>query len=184
AQVIYDAKFGDIGNTNDQYAEEAFEWLKADAVTVHYAMGRQAMLPFLERKDKGIFVLCRTSNDGSEEFQDIIVDVGTGPMPLFLYVVHRVQHFWNYNGNCGLVVGATYLGDLMEVRRKAPAIPILIPGIGDQGGDLRNALLCGATKQKNGILPTASRSIMFSDNPKEEVQKLTGLANTALALMK
>jgi len=180
APVIYDAKFGDIGNTNNGYVEETFEWLKADAVTLHHTMGKQAMLPFLEHRDKGIFVLCRTSNEGSDEFQDIIVDSGVGPMPMYLYVAHQVMHHWNYNNNCGLVMGATYPSDLAEVRRKMCDTPILIPGLGSQDGDVHDAVHAGITKKRCGIIPSSSSGIMFADDPKVAAQRLAAEINDAL----
>jgi orotidine-5'-phosphate decarboxylase len=179
--IIYDAKFGDIGNSNTGYAEEAFECLRADAVTVHGYMGHKAMEPFLAQKDKGIFVLCRTSNEGSDEFQDLIVDTGRGFMPLYQEVAHQVTHHWNYNGNCGLVVGATIPDELVEVRKIGVSMPILIPGFGSQGGDVHDAVHAGIGQHNSMIIPSSSGGIMFSSEPKAAVQTLTEEINAAMS---
>src|SRR3989338_440422 len=136
--VILDAKRADIGNTNAGYVQMAFDYLGVDAITVHPYLGQEALQPFLDRADKGIFVLCRTSNPGAGEFQDLKIhtDRVIGEVPLYQYVASRVANWWNKNNNCGLVVGATYPDELRQVRRIVGDMPILIPGIGAQGGDL------------------------------------------------
>jgi orotidine-5'-phosphate decarboxylase len=152
--VILDAKRGDIGNTNDGYATMAFDWLGADALTVQPYMGGEALRPIFERKDKGIFVLCRTSNEGAGEFQDLIVD----DEPLYLHVARNVTNTWNAQGNCGLVVGATVPEELRKVRELAPDMPFLIPGIGAQGGDLEEVVKAG----KHAMIIAVSRAVQYA----------------------
>ena len=132
--IILDAKRADIGNTNKGYVKSAFSINQADAITVNPYFGEEALGPFLECKNKGIIVLCRTSNPGAKEFQDLIVKLEVGEAPLYQVVAYNVNKSWNKNGNCCLVVGATYPGELAEVRKIAPKMTILIPGIGKQGG--------------------------------------------------
>lgn len=166
--VILDAKFADIGNTNLGYAQFAFDYLGADAITVHPYLGAEALGPFLERKDKGIFVLCRTSNKGGSEFQfwDITGDVVPGGyMPLYMYVAHRVSREWNNNGNCGLVVGATYPAELQEIYNQiGGALPFLIPGIGAQGGDLEKTVAVFKRGAGRGMIINSSRGIIFASS--------------------
>lgn len=163
--IILDAKRADIGNTNNGYVRMAFEILGVDAITVSPYLGSETMKPFLERKDKGIFVLCRTSNPGAGEFQswDITGDVVPGGyMPLYKYVAYQVAREWNKSGNCGLVVGATAPAELSEVREVVGDMPILIPGIGAQGGDLEATVKAGKDSRGKGIIINASRSIIFA----------------------
>lgn len=159
--VILDAKRADIGNTNNGYAEYAFDYLGVDALTVHPYLGQEAMRPFLNRAHKGIFVLCRTSNPGSGEFQDQLCSDSSGPIPLYQCVARSVVTSWNENGNCGLVVGATYPDELAAVRQIVGTLPILVPGIGTQGGDLRASIHAGVTPH-GGLFLNAARSIIFS----------------------
>ena len=156
--VIYDAKRGDIGSTNQGYADHAFDALGADAVTVHPYLGQEALAPFLERRDRGTIVLVRTSNPGGDEFQDLPV----GGEPLYRVVARRVAEGWNRNGNCAVVVGATYPAELAAVRAIVGDMPILIPGIGAQGGDLRRTVAAGRDARGRGIIISASRSILYA----------------------
>lgn len=157
--VILDAKRADIGNTNNGYATFAFDYLKADALTVHPYLGGEAIGPFLTRKDKGIIVLCRTSNPGAGEFQDLEVD----GKKLYETVAEKVSKYWNINGNCMLVVGATYPSELAAVRAiVGQEMNILVPGIGAQGGDLEATLLAGLNNKHTGLLISASRSIIYA----------------------
>lgn len=172
--VVLDAKRADIGNTNEGYVEFVFDRLNADAVTVHPYLGKEAMKPFLDKRDKGIIVLAKTSNPGSSEFQDI----GEG-MKLYEHVARNVSDEWNYNGNCGLVVGATYPEELARVRELAPSLPILIPGIGAQGGDLERTLQFGKDSKNQGMIINSSRGIIFASSGEDfaeaarrETQKL------------
>lgn len=158
--VILDSKRADIGNTNTGYVSEAFDLFQADAVTVHPYFGAEALGPFLARKEKGIIVLCRTSNPGAGEFQDLIVN----GEPLYLYLARRVANEWNKNGNCALVVGATYPDELRNVRRIVGNMPILIPGIGAQGGDVKETVLAGKDSNGCGMMVNSSRGIIFASN--------------------
>ena len=156
--VIYDAKRGDIGSTNQGYAVHAFDELGADAITVHPYLGREALDPFLERLDKGTIVLVRTSNPGGGEFQDLLV----GDEPLYRVVARRVAETWNQQGNCAVVVGATYPEELAEVRRIVGTMPILIPGIGAQGGDVRRTVEAGRDARRRGMIVNSSRGVIYA----------------------
>ncbi len=160
--VIYDAKRGDIGSTNEGYVRHAFDDLGADAVTVQPYFGGAALAPFLARRDKGVFVLCRTSNPGGGEFQDLAV--GAGPERLYEAVARTVAAGWNGNDNCGLVVGATVPGELARVRALAGDMPLLIPGIGAQGGDLRATVAAGRDARGRGMIIAASRAILYASS--------------------
>lgn len=189
--VILDAKRADIGNTNNGYVKMAFASLGVDAITVHPYLGQEALQPFLEQKDKGIIVLCRTSNPGAGEFQDLRVryklspsDSNTGHMPLYQYVAKQVAEHWNKNGNCALVVGATAPEELREVRSIVGDIPILIPGIGAQGGDVEKTISAGKDSRGWGMIINSSRGIIFASNGEDfadaarrETMKLHDLIN-------
>lgn len=175
--IILDAKYGDIGNTNSGYARTAFDLLRCDAVTVHNYMGYEAMKPFLDRGDKGIIVLCKTSNPGSGEFQNLFID---GKIPLSHYVAERVATKWNYNGNCAVVVGATYPDHLKEIRCIVEDMWILLPGLGTQGGDVEASVLAGINSKRSGLIPNSSSGIIFADDPKAATQKLADEINAAL----
>lgn len=173
--VILDAKRGDIGHTNAQYARAAFDHLRADAVTVNPYAGADSFESFLAYKDKGVIVWCRTSNAGAGEFQDLLVD----GEPLYKVVARNVAEKWNDNGNCGVVVGATFPEELKQVRDIVGDMPILIPGIGAQKGNLEKTIQAGKTKNGRGMIVSASRTIIFaSDGPefaeraKENAHKL------------
>ncbi len=159
ALVIVDAKRADIGHTSVAYARAIFDHLDADAVTLNPYLGRDALAPFLERPERGCFVLCRTSNPGAREFQDLLVE----GRPLYLVVAERVQR-WNEAGNCGLVVGATYPDELAQVRAICPEMPLLIPGVGAQAGDLAQAVEAGIDSQGERILVNVSRSILYASS--------------------
>ncbi len=156
--VIYDAKRGDIGSTNRGYVEDAFDRLGADAITVHPYLGREALLPFLDRAERGIIVLCRTSNPGGGEFQDL----DAGGEPLYRAVARRVAEGWNGARNCAVVVGATYPDELAEVRRIVGDMPILIPGVGAQGGDVRRTVEAGRDARGRGMIVNSSRAILYA----------------------
>ncbi len=156
--VILDAKRADIGSTNEGYAKFAFDYLKSDAITVHPYLGKEALKPFLDRKDKGLIILVKTSNPGSGEFQDLEIE----GKPLFLKIAKNIVKNWNENGNVGMVVGATYPKELAIVRKIAPDIPFLIPGIGAQGGNLEETVKAGADKNKKGMIINSSRDIIFA----------------------
>lgn len=159
--TICDAKRADIGNTNKGYVEAIFDRMGFDAVTLHPYLGREALEPFLSRRDKMCIVLCRTSNPGAGEFQDLIAD----GKPLWLAVAECVSGEWDVDGNCALVVGATYPEEMRRVREVAPRTMFLVPGIGAQGGDVEAIVQAGLDANGAGMLLAASRSILFSDDP-------------------
>jgi orotidine-5'-phosphate decarboxylase len=159
AAVILDAKRADIGSTNAGYVAAAFEELGGDAVTVHPYLGGEALQPFLEREEKVIFVLARTSNPGAGEFQDLLAD----GLPLYRHVARTVAGEWNAAGNCGLVVGATYPDELRAIREDVPStMPILIPGVGAQGGDVAAVVAANRDAGSAAFLIAASRSILYA----------------------
>ena len=156
--VILDAKRGDIGSTAEQYAIEAFERYQADAVTVNPYMGFDSVQPYLNHSDKGVIILCRTSNAGGSDLQFLQVD-GT---PLYQIVAHKVVHEWNTSGQCALVVGATFPNEIKEVRDIVGDMPLLIPGIGAQGGDLAATMMAGQTANGTGVMINSSRAIIYA----------------------
>ena len=158
ALVILDAKRGDIGNTAAAYAREAFERYGADTVTVNPYMGEDSVRPFLARKDRGALLLCRTSNSGARDFQDLLFD----GLPLYRHVARHAADHWNQHGNLMLVVGATVPREMAELRAAHPEVPFLVPGIGAQGGDLKATLGAGLDAQGAGLLLSASRSIIYA----------------------
>lgn len=169
--VILDAKRGDIGNSSAAYAKSVFEVFKADAVTVNPYMGHDSLEPFIDYKDKGVFVLCLTSNQGSEDFETQDQD-----KPLYKSVLAKVKE-WDKNLNCGLVVGATKSEQLKEIREMAPDMPLLIPGVGAQGGDLEAAVKYGVDKAGNKAIINSSRGIIYADNPREAAKSLRDQIN-------
>jgi orotidine-5'-phosphate decarboxylase len=158
ALVILDAKRGDIGNTAEAYAREAFDRYGADAVTVNPYMGEDSLRPFLARPDRGAILLCRTSNPGARDFQDLPVD----GLPLYRRVAQRAAGQWNAHGNLMLVVGATFPREMAELRQAHPEVSFLVPGIGAQGGDLDATLAAGLDARGAGLLISASRSIIYA----------------------
>jgi orotidine-5'-phosphate decarboxylase len=156
--VILDAKRGDIGNTAERYAIEAFERYKADAVTVNPYLGGDALEPFLRHADKGVLVLCRTSNAGGRDLQDLRVD----ERPLYQVVAQLAAQRWNTRGNCLLVVGATYPQELAAVRALVGEMPLLVPGVGAQGGDVAQAVRAGQTAAGTGLLISSSRALLYA----------------------
>src|SRR6266699_481240 len=158
--VILDAKRADIGTTNLGYVQSAFDIIGVDAITVHPYLGKEALAPFLARKEKGIIVLARTSNPGAGEFQDLLV--GDAREPLYQVVARHVANAWNTHGNCAIVVGATYPAELEKVRAIVADMPILIPGIGAQGGEIEATVTAGKDSRGWGMIISASRSIIFA----------------------
>lgn len=158
--VLLDAKRGDIGNTNDAYAKMAFDICGADAVTVQPYQGGDALAPFLARADKGVFVLVRTSNPGAGELQDLSVN----GEELYKVVARAVAGTWNANGNCAVVVGTTYPAEIAAVRALIGDMPILMPGIGAQGGDLDASVKAGKNSRNQGIIINASRAVLYASN--------------------
>jgi orotidine-5'-phosphate decarboxylase len=157
--VILDAKRADIGSTNTGYVSAAFDMLGVDAITVHPYLGKEALAPFLARKEKGIIVLAKTSNPGSGEFQDMLVS--EAQEPLYQVVARHVAQSWNENENCGVVVGATYPAELQKVRAIVGDMPILIPGIGVQGGEIAATVSAGKDSRGWGMIINSSRGIIY-----------------------
>ncbi len=158
--VILDAKRGDVGNTAKRYANEAFERYGADAVTVNPYLGTDSLEPFLEYADRGVIVLCRTSNAGARDLQDLTVD-GEGRR-LYHVVAGLAARQWNTRGNCLLVVGATYPQELAQVRRIVGDMPLLVPGVGAQGGDVAEAVRNGQSAAGTGLIISSSRGILYA----------------------
>jgi orotidine-5'-phosphate decarboxylase len=160
--VIADAKRGDIGSTAQHYAAALFDVYGVDAATVNPYLGYDSVAPFLAFRDKGILLLCRTSNPGARDFQDLRVQDEQGQTrPLYEVVAQRVQS-WNDAGNCGIVAGATYAQELRTLRAMCPDMPILVPGIGAQGGDLQAAVSAGVDAHGERAIIAASRSIIYA----------------------
>jgi orotidine-5'-phosphate decarboxylase len=156
--LVLDAKRGDIGATAEQYAREAFERYGADAVTVNPYMGFDSIAPYLEWKDRGAIVLCRTSNPGGSDLQFLNID----GKPLYQHVAQLVAEKWNTNGQCGLVLGATFPAELAQVRKMTGDMPLLVPGIGAQGGDVQATVQAGCTRTGSGMMINSSRAILYA----------------------
>ena len=160
--VILDAKRGDIGSTAEQYAVEVFERYQADAITVNPYMGRDSIDPYLAYADKGVILLCRTSNPGGSDLQ--FLDVGTSQHPEKLYerVARLAAGEWNRSGQCALVVGATFPAEIARVRQIVGDMPLLVPGIGAQGGDVQATVDAGRTASHSGLMINSSRAILYA----------------------
>lgn len=158
--VILDSKRGDIGNTAERYAIEAFERYGADAATVNPYLGGDSLEPFLRREDRGVVVLCRTSNPGARDLQDL--EVGAAGRRLYHVVAELTARRWNMRGNCLLVVGATYPKELAEIRQIVDQMPLLVPGVGAQGGDVAQVVRNGQTATGAGLIISSSRSILYA----------------------
>ena len=156
--VILDAKRGDIGSTAQQYATEAFERFGADAVTLNPYMGKDSAAPFLEFNDRGCVFLCHTSNPGARDFQELDV----GGEPLYQRIARTIANDWNGDGNCALVVGATFPEELKVIRGLVGEMPLLIPGVGAQGGDVEAVVKNGKTADGNGLMINSSRGILYA----------------------
>jgi orotidine-5'-phosphate decarboxylase len=156
--VILDSKRGDVGNTAERYAIEAFERYGADAVTVNPYLGSDSLEPFLKREDKGVIILCRTSNPGARDIQDLDVN----GRKLYQVIADKAARVWNSRGNCLLVVGATYPRELAEVREIVGNMPFLVPGVGAQGGDVAQAVSNGQTPDGTGLIISSSRAILYA----------------------
>lgn len=162
--IILDAKRGDIGATAEQYAREAYERYGADAVTLSPYMGFDSVVPYLEWKDRGAIILCRTSNAGGSDLQ--FLDVAG--RPLYQHVASLVAEKWNTNGQCGLVVGATFPAELAQVRALVGDMPLLVPGIGAQGGDVEATVKAGRTAAGAGMMINSSRAILYATPAADE----------------
>ena len=172
--VILDAKRGDIGSTAEQYALEAFERYGADAVTLSPYMGFDSVQPYLKYHNKGAFLLCRTSNPGGDDLQNQRISSVAGAPLLYEHIAQLVQGAWNLNGQLGLVVGATYPAEIARVRALAPTVPLLIPGVGTQGGDATATVRAGwrgsATHTTAPVIVNASRAILYASSADNYVQ--------------
>lgn len=161
--VILDSKRGDIGSTAQHYAAEAFDRYAADAVTVNPYLGRDSVQPFLDRADRGVVILCRTSNPGAADLQDLSVSTGgTTGRPLYQLVAEKIAREWNTHGNCALVVGATWPEQLREVREIVGEVPFLVPGVGAQGGDVEAVVRNARTADGTGLIVSSSRAILYA----------------------
>ena len=164
--VILDAKRGDIGSTAQHYVTEAFERYGADAVTLNPYLGRDSVQPFLDRADKGVVLLCHTSNPGAADLQDLDV----GGKPLYQHVARLIAQEWNTHGNCALVTGATWPEQLAEVRALVGDVPLLVPGIGAQGGDVEAVVRNGRTAAGTGLMINSSRAILYAGHGEDFTQ--------------
>ncbi|MFC2033686.1 orotidine-5'-phosphate decarboxylase, partial [Chloroflexota bacterium] len=176
--VIGDAKRGDIGNTAKAYAKAIFEHFGFDATTVSPYLGFDSLEPFLQYQDRGVFILCRTSNAGAVDFQSLVCETNGSGQQLFEIVARKASQ-WNTFGNIGLVVGATYPEELKLIRQSHPDMPLLIPGIGTQGGDLPAVLRYGMDAQKEKTIINSSRQIIYASRDKDFAQ---AARNAALEL--
>ena len=158
--IILDSKRGDIGSTAKKYAVEAFERYQVDAVTVNPYLGFDSAEPFLDYKDRGTILLCRTSNSGASDFQDLDVNGA----PLYQKVASLISNKWNYNKNCLLVVGATWPSQMSEVRSLVGDMPFLVPGVGAQGGDIESIVKAGKNKNGTGLIISSSRGVIYASN--------------------
>ncbi len=174
-QVILDSKRGDIGSTAAKYAQESFERYGADAVTVNPYLGFDSVEPYLKWPDRGVIVLCRTSNPGARDFQDL----ETAGKRLYRHVAERVARDWNGAGNCMLVIGATYPQELAEIRGVVAELPFLVPGVGAQGGDVAAAVSAGRTADGLGLVLNSSRGILYASGG-DDFAAAAGLAARAL----
>ena len=158
--VILDAKRGDIGSTAEMYTKEAFSRYNVDAVTVNPYMGYDSAEPFLQHKDRGIILLCRTSNNGAGDLQDLIVD----GVPIYEHVARLISEKWNFNRNCLLVVGATWPSQMSRIRSIVGDMPFLVPGVGAQGGNVKEMVTAGQTANGTGLIISSSRAILYASN--------------------
>jgi orotidine-5'-phosphate decarboxylase len=170
--VILDSKRGDIGSTAQHYASEAFDRYAADAVTVNPYLGRDSVQPFLDRADKGVVILCRTSNSGAGDLQDLIID----GKPLYQRVAEKIAREWNGHGNCALVVGATWPDQLREVRAIVGDMPFLVPGIGAQGGDVEAVVSNAKTDDGTGLIVSSSRAILYASQGEDYAEAAAAAA--------
>lgn len=159
--VLGDAKRNDIGNSVRFYAKGLFETMGFDAITVNPFLGRDSLQPFLDYEDKGVFILCRTSNPGGADLQGLNAAYDGVPMPLYEAVAH-LSKSWDTNGNIGLVTGATYPSEAQRIREICPEMPFLVPGVGTQGGELEAALSATLDADGGGILVNSSRGILYA----------------------
>ena len=158
--IILDSKRGDIGSTASMYAKEAFERFQADAVTVNPYMGQDSAQPFLDYKNKGTILLCRTSNPGAKDIQDLEVD----GQPVYEKVATMISQDWNKNNNCSIVVVATWPEQMKKLRSICGEMPFLVPGVGAQGGDIEALVKAGQTANGTGLMINSSRAVLYASN--------------------
>jgi orotidine-5'-phosphate decarboxylase len=171
--TIADAKRGDIGSSNKAYATAIFDHFGFDAVTLNPYLGQEALQVFLDRINKVSIMLCRTSNPGAGEFQNLVAN----NQPLWQAVATQVSEKWNKNDNCWLVVGATYPAELAQVRKIVGNMTLLVPGVGAQGGDIEKTVKAGLNTQGKGLVINSSRGIIFAENPGKQAQLLRDQIN-------
>ena len=165
--LIADCKRGDIGSTNKMYARALFETWGFDAATVNAWGGGDSIEPYLEYNDRGVFVWCRSSNAGAAEFQDVPVSYDGGSVPLFEWMAVKAAEWNRASSNVGIVVGATYPSELAAVRARCPGMPILVPGVGSQGGDLDASLTNGLDNDSPNVLISSSRGIIYASRERD-----------------
>lgn len=170
--LILDAKRGDIGPTAEHYAREAFVRYGADAVTVNPYLGTDSVEPFLRHEGKGTIILCRTSNRGGDDFQSLMVD----GQPLYTHVAHRVAAEWSRMGECALVVGATYPAEVGVVRDIVGDLPLLVPGVGAQGGEVDATVRAGRRTDGWGLIINSSRAILYAGDGEDFAQQAATVA--------
>ncbi len=183
--IIGDAKLGDIGNTAKAYAKTIFDTFNFDASTVSPYLGFDSIEPFIQYRDKGVFILCRTSNPGAVDFQSLRCEteilfrfeMERRQRPLFEIVAEKAKQ-WNFNGNIGLVIGATYPEELRLIRQSCPDMPLLIPGIGAQGGELPSAVRYGVTTKKEKAIISSSRQIIYASRGKDFAEAARRVASS------
>jgi orotidine-5'-phosphate decarboxylase len=164
--IIGDAKRGDIGNTAKAYAKAIFDYFNCDAATVNPYLGFDSVEPFINYKEKEVFILCRTSNAGAVDFQSLLCNGPPAPRHLFEIVAQKASE-WNKYGNIGLVVGATYPEELDIIRKNYPETLLLVPGVGAQGGDLKSVIDLGVDAKKRGVIINSSRQILYASKGKD-----------------
>jgi orotidine-5'-phosphate decarboxylase len=174
--VILDVKRGDIGSTAEQYAIEAFERYGADALTLSPYMGQDSIAPYLKYHGKGAFLLCRTSNPGGDDLQNLHLKSPAHEPKLYEHIAHLAQHEWNANQQLGLVVGATYPSELKRVREIAPTLPLLIPGIGAQGGDAMSTVRAAWIDESAPVVISSSRAILYASKETDFAAASRGMA--------
>ena len=161
--IILDAKRGDIGSTAEMYAQEAFARYNADGVTINPYMGYDSAEPFLRYQDRGVILLCRTSNRGAGDIQDLIVD----GVPIYEHIAKLISEQWNANNNCLLVVGATWPAQMSKIRSIVGDMPFLVPGVGAQGGNVEELVKAGQTTDGTGLVINSSRAILYASNGRD-----------------
>ena len=176
--LILDAKRGDIGSTAEHYAREAFGRYAAHAVTVNPYLGADSVAPFFEHGG-GVIALCRTSNPGGDDFQTLVAD----GRPLYQHVARQVADSWSTQGDCALVVGATYPDELAEVRAIAPDLPLLVPGVGAQGGDAAMVVERGTRADGSGLIVNSSRAVLYASRGDDFAEAARAAAVEAAAAL-